>query len=157
MDTETDTNATNERTNNQLEYRHRHIDIDISSSSSSRERRFYIPKDFEQTMIELEKILARERKSLSEWIRDQAKPYVNLHSLGNPQQVIERFMDGKGAYISKDPCFLGCGRLSSFLASFGNDEKKYKVCKVHANCIRHSSLKRNFQYQKWKIVGEIKP
>jgi hypothetical protein len=158
LDTETDTNATNERTNNQLEYKHKHININISSKPFIPFRNFYIPKDFEQTMVEMEKILDREGKKLSGWIRDQVQSYVNLHSLGNPQQLMQRYVNGQTKpYISADPCFLGCGRPSEFLACYGNNERRFKVCGVHADCIRHNSLKRNFQYQKWMIVGEIKP
>jgi hypothetical protein len=146
---------TNEPTNNQIDYRHRHIDIDISSESLSRERRFYVPKDFEQTMKELDKILNREGSNISRWIRSQAQKYVNLHSPGNPQQTIQRFVEGKKAYIASDPCFFNCGRPSQFLASYGKEDKLYKVCKVHANCISKNMLQRNFQFLRWRIVSSI--
>lgn len=39
----------------------------------------------------LEKVLKREGKSLSEWIRDYAAKYVADHKEGNPQLRIDKF------------------------------------------------------------------
>ena len=147
-------NDSNERTNINENYRHRHIDIDIPKNTI--ERRFYVPKYFEQTMNELDKILKREKKSLSQWIREQAQPYVNLHKLGNPQQLLKHYANGNTKpHIANDPCFFGCGRPSKFLAVYRGGDKKYKVCKVHADCINKNKLTRNFQFKDWKIIGEI--
>jgi len=147
MDTE------NEDGNNNNNYTYTDIRIRIRKNKLT----LYVPQQFHQTVYNLDQITHREGSSISEWFRNQAKNYVSLHTLGNPQQTIQRFLEGKQAYISADPCFLGCGRPSEFLACYGNNERRFKICSVHADCIRHNSLKRNFQYQKWMIVGEIKP
>jgi len=52
---------------------------------------FYVPDDFEITLKELKEILKREGKSFSEWIRENAETYVNMHRRGNPQLLITHY------------------------------------------------------------------
>lgn len=102
------------------QYRHRHIDIDIldkRKEKKRKERRFYIPKNFEITFHKLEEILTREGKSVSEWIREQAEPYVRLHEPGNPQQTLPTIMKLGKAYRA-DSCAV-CGGKPAYRAIQG--------------------------------------
>jgi len=69
-----------------------------------KERRFYVPEEFEQTLKTLEAILKREGKSLSAWFRDQAQEYVTRHESGNPQTRLDRSLDA-----SRVPLCSRCG------------------------------------------------
>jgi len=101
-----------------------------------KERRFYVPEDFEITMEKMTKILVREGKSLSEWVREQIRNYVRLHEPGNPQQLLERFQDGKGPYIARECCFNGCYRKAGWVGMY-NGLRKY-VCGRHQKRARKS-------------------
>ena len=112
-------------------YVYRHIDIDIDYSHKKkkkpRERRFYVPDVFEFDFKKMEKILAREGKSLSQWIREQVCSYVRLHEPGNPQQSLDTIFELGRAYRANE-C-LECGKKPFVLASVGKKSKL--LCKLH--------------------------
>ncbi len=116
-------------------YRHRHIDIDIldkRKEKKRKERRFYVPDRYQILFEKLEAILKREESSLSEWIRDQAEPYVRLHEPGNPQQRLDIILIDKKSY--KAPKFCGYRRCNREAVGFGvflETGEKYPLCKMH--------------------------
>jgi len=69
-----------------------------------KERRFYCPPQWEKILDELEKILKREGKSLSSWIRENAVSYVELHRPGNPQQRLDIISEVGHAYRAESCC-----------------------------------------------------
>ncbi len=96
------------KTKNFPAYRHRHIDIDILEKKRKKERRVYIPETFEPTMQNLEEILRREGRSVSEWFRDNAERYVLIHAEGNPQLRLDKFAVDLNA---KKTCFFCQGHF----------------------------------------------
>jgi len=68
----------------------------------SKERRYYVPKDFEITFDKLEKILSREGSNISKWIRENAVKYVELHEPGNPQQTLTYILKNGEPYRAKE-------------------------------------------------------
>ena len=122
-----------------IEYRHRHIDIDIDTDSTRKrkrkERRFYVPWQFEFDFEKMEKILAREGKTFSKWIREEVTHYVMLHDLGNPQQRIDTIMELGKPYIAgqcgdcNDKAMYEAvlGTKKVFLCSFHFSRKKHKL------------------------------
>lgn len=94
--------------------------------SLRKERRFYIPNDFEITFQKLLGILKRENKSVSKWIRENAENYVRLHEPGNPQQTLTRILKHGSAY--KAPLQCPCGRLAEY--EFNAENVHMKVCSV---------------------------
>jgi hypothetical protein len=123
------------------EYRHRHIDIDIDIDTDSRRRRktkarrFYVPWQFEFDFQEMEKILAREGKTFSKWIREEVTHYVMLHGPGNPQQRIDTIMELGKPYVAgqcgdcndKAIYQANLGTKKVFLCSFHFSRKKHKL------------------------------
>lgn len=98
-------------------------------------REFYIPSNYEQTFIELAKILKRENKSLSEWIRAHAVSYVNLHCPGNPQQRMDVILKHGRPYRAKLVC--GCGQKATREATLTSGEKVL-CCSLHLpNSVQH--------------------
>lgn len=67
----------------------------------TKQKRFYVPPEWESILKELEEILDREHKSFSQWVRDLARSYVDLHRPGNPQQRLDTIMDLGKAYNCK--------------------------------------------------------
>jgi len=95
-----------------------------------KEKRFYHPEDFEPTMKKMDKILWREGKSLSLWIREQIREYVRLHEPGNPQQLMERYQNHDGPYYAGGPCsFVGCSLDASWIGEYKGE--KHYVCARH--------------------------
>jgi len=135
----------------------------LANKESKTLRLVLIPKlDWETEIRAFKEICARNRIEVSNELYERAvKTFLRDHHWppGNSQTILDNVSEDGSKIRTFDPipCFFGCGRPSEKLASYGNDERRVKVCWVHADCIRHNSLKRNFQYQKWKIVGEIKP
>jgi len=111
--------------------------------SFRKERRFYIPQDFEIIFQKLEKILKRENKSLSKWIRENAENYVRLHDAGNPQQILTHIL--KNGKPHRAPSQCGCGRLAEYW--FFAENIKLKVCKV---CLQ--SLKMRYSEYATKLL-----
>lgn len=110
----------------------------------------YIRSEDERIVRDFVQAIKARNENASQKIVDYIKE-VMIEGKINPQK---RLID---LDISNIPCIFHCGRNSEFIASYGNDERRFKVCGVHADCIRHNSLKRNFLYKNWMIVGEIKP
>jgi len=70
----------------------------------TKQKHFYVPPDWEKILEDLEEILKREHKTFSQWVRDQVKPYVELHRPGNPQQRIDTIMRIGHAYRAESCC-----------------------------------------------------
>jgi len=58
----------------------------------TKQRRFYVPEDYQQLIDKLIRILRREGKSLSRWILENAIEYVKRHEPGNPQMLMNKFL-----------------------------------------------------------------
>jgi hypothetical protein len=115
----------------------------------------YVPEDKKELVLKVKFMFEREGSSISKFIIKQLEDYYRLHEPGNPQQLLDRYENGKKAYVAADPCFFNCGRPSEFLASYSKEDRLYKVCKVHAHCIEKNMLQRNFQFLRWRIVSSI--
>lgn len=143
-------------------YRYRYdIDIDRKKEVSpfgGAPRRFYddfhknrvmvnIKKTKRKTYAALKEILAREGKSFSAWVLDNAESYVVLHEAGNPQQRIDTVLKiGKAYHAPGRICgFKDCMRDAVGVALYIPRGEEYGYCSVHIKDIKeHIDL--------WKVL-----
>jgi hypothetical protein len=127
-----------------------HVYMSMSISRKRHKvRRFYVPDAFEDTFKTFEEILAREKKSLSSWLRDNAEHYVRLHEPGNPQQRIDIIMKLGKAYHAESPIcgFKDCLRDSVGIGLFLPQKKTYNVCALHMGQVENDSVN-------WKVLED---
>src|SRR5271157_614715 len=124
------------------EYGHVHM---VTTHKKTKVHRFYVPELEESMITALQEILKREGKSLSKWIRDNAEPYVRLHTPGNPQQRLDTILKLGKAYHANAPIcgFKDCLRESVALGLFIPENKKVHVCAFHLGAIEDN--RRNWQ------------
>ena len=106
-----------------------------------KERRFYVPPEFEHSLKKMEEILHREGSSLSKWIRQQIDEYVRAHEPGNPQQLIPRYVEHGKPYIAPGKCVY-CPRPGVTTGVYEGG-KTYRLCEAHAQQFRRDG--------RWKI------
>lgn len=99
----------------------------IHNHKKTRVHRFYVPESQEPMIADLQEILATEGKSLSQWIRDNAEPYVRLHKPGNPQTHLDITLKLGRSYRANG-C-LDCGGKPSYQVQI-NGVKAF-MCTVH--------------------------
>ena len=70
----------------------------------TKQKRFYVPPEWEEVLKKLEEIVKRENRTFSEWVREAANSYVRLHEPGNPQQLLTTIMEIGHAYRANSCC-----------------------------------------------------
>jgi len=112
-----------------------------------KEKRFYISEEFGTTMLKMNKILTREGKSLSQWIREQITNYVRVHEPGNNQQYLEWYNTHDSPYIAPSICgFNGCNNNADWLATY--KDEPFKVCHKHYERVETSE-----NWTKWRKLS----
>jgi len=107
-----------------------------------KERRFYVPENFQETLKKMEAILKREGSSLSKWIRQQIGEYVRVHEPGNPQQTMRRYAEVGKPYVAMGKCVY-CPRPAVTTGVY-RDGREYRLCGVHRSRYARS--------KDWKIT-----
>jgi hypothetical protein len=111
-------------------------------------RTFYIDETFKPIYQEFKEICAREGESASEKIREYIMRYVSVHSGGNPQLLLEKFI----GEIKQGECFFCKGH-------FPNLKKVEYVSGLVAptceDCLNRNKAKGSFSTVK-KVLGLMK-
>jgi len=106
----------------------------------------YVPLGKKDIIEKAKRILKREGSSLSKLVIQKAEEIVELHSPGNPQQLISRYIAGLGPYIAPRKCsFKFCEHPATGTAIFLPTDKEYAVCDIHLRRIQERP-------DKWRIT-----
>ena len=90
-------------------------DMSLYPCPMTKQKRFYVPPEWEETLEKLDEILRREgKRTFSDWVREQISIYVRAHEPGNPQQRLDTVMRIGHAYRAESCCV--CAKPADYQA-----------------------------------------
>ena len=94
---------------------------------------FPTDEESQKTLKTFKEICSREKWDFSHGIWEAIKEYTTRHGPGNPQQLLLRFVEGKGMYHApKGKCDLkGCPNPAVGRAVFKKTGAPYNLCRAH--------------------------
>jgi hypothetical protein len=102
----------------------------IKKNKKSRTVTLYIKPEYDETYKQMAVILQREGRSLSDWVWERIRKYVEAHKAGNEQQTLPHVIETGLPYRAPNECVL-CGSLAVFRVRYNG--KDHKAC---ASCLK---------------------
>jgi len=119
-----------------------------ASRQNKRRVEIYVPAEKKPVIEKAKQLFKREGSSLSEFVIKKVEEHVDLHSEGNPQQLMPRYLAGLGPFIAQGPCgFRFCNVPAVATGIYLATEKEYRLCD------RHQSYARK-RPDKWKVTNK---
>ena len=103
----------------------------------------YVPPEKEGMVKDFIRAFQARNESASQKIIDYIEELMSNGKI-NPQTRLD---NNKILY-----CVFKDRRKAEHTALHENSGKKHRVCSVHADCILHNRLRRNYKYKGWSLV-----